>query len=204
MSLISDQSRKSKVWKSQLRGMLERALRRKLEYCILNWRRKANELTLVQVVEAKGKTAEALAQVSRKYEALKKMLAAEKMGGEIGEAVEEHARRIIPEVEFEVESAAMTERRAARKKMMVVRNDIIEQYVTLWERKKSGKAFLSKYVDWWRKWILKRQKVETMAAFIIKRLKFGELSRAFDKLRHQKRAYDKTYEDVSRNVLIKQ
>ena len=89
-----------------------------------------------------------------------------------------------------------------RRKRFEDRESVMRRFVLLWIGRVQGHELIGKYVNLWRKWLIKRKAVETSAAFMLKRLIYGEKSWAFDKLRNAKRAGLKAFEEVPRSELV--
>ena len=79
----------------------------------------------------------------------------------------------------------------------------MQKYVVQWQRNVRGHDLLGKYVKLWKRWKDERKAVEKSAAFILRRLRFGEKAWAFDKLRNLKKAALRTFVHTARTELIR-
>jgi hypothetical protein len=205
IAAMKEQTERKRIDKELLHRMSIHCLSRRINNAFQKWRMKTEEYQLIDYVETRGETAQVVSKVFRKHKTMKKIIQSEMMQPHyqrnssiklvpMGSA-EEFSRRLS-------DRSIITTALPGRKLYTEERKDVAGKYMKLWFRSLKGHDLLGKYIDNWKKWLVIRKRAEEKAAFIIKRLKFGEKAWAFDKLRNLKRAARKEFENASRTDII--
>eukprot|EP01022_Parablepharisma_sp_SALTPOND_P013476 TRINITY_DN1805_c0_g1_i1.p1 TRINITY_DN1805_c0_g1~~TRINITY_DN1805_c0_g1_i1.p1 ORF type:complete len:1585 (-),score=213.01 TRINITY_DN1805_c0_g1_i1:7673-12427(-) len=217
LAFLQMYSQWTKLDKELLKRVILKCLKRKVSAALLQWLAKAERTRLAADVEARGETAQAVSEMIRRHDSLRKVIAEEKLEESLEKSREKSFADVSPIRLIPMSTSSDFGKRAEEIKKADEelsfatkplsprperRREVMQKFLKMWVRSAKGQGLKEKYITYWRSWLQIRKLIEQTASFILKRLINGEKAWAWDKLKNLKRAALKAFERVPRTVLL--